>query len=174
MARDRDHLLDREGDQGCARERLNVQNPAPRGVNILLYGPPGTGKTRVLQGRLADHVRDSTRPEWLYSVGERVSLQRRQKGDEPVRGERLQELRLAQRLLAGHGGSLLLFDEMEDLLADPFPAWGLFGPHSRMAFRNTGSKVWLDRVPSAEERTVMKEATWHWSRSGRCRSGRSH
>ena len=67
-------------------------------------------------------------------------------GDEPVRGERLQELRLAQRLLAGHGGSLLLFDEMEDLLADPFPAWGLFGPHSRMAFRNTGSKVYMHRL----------------------------
>ena len=126
VARDRDHI-----------ERViegALQSGAP-GVNILLYGPPGTGKTefcKVLAERLAVS---------LYSVGESDD-----KGDEPVRGERLQELRLAQRLLAGHGGSLLLFDEMEDLLADPFPAWGLFGPHSRMAFRNTGSKVYMHRL----------------------------
>ena len=66
-----------------------------------------------------------------------------------MRGERLQEIRLAQRLLAGHGGSLLLFDEMEDLLADPFPAWGLFGPRSRMAQRNTGSNVYMHRLLKA-------------------------
>ena len=97
-------------------------------MNILLYGPPGTGKTefcKVLAERLGAP---------LYSVGESDDG-----GDEPVRGERLQELRLAQRLLAGNRGSLLLFDEMEDLLFDPFPAWGLFGPFSRMAQRNTGS-----------------------------------
>ena len=154
VARDRDHV---------EKVITGALESGAAGVNILLYGPPGTGKTefcKVLAGRL-----DVS----LYSVGEFD-----EKGDEPVRGERLQELRLGQRRLAGHGGSLLLFDEMEDLLSDPFPAWGLLGPRSRMAFRNTGSKVWLDRVPSAEERTVMKEATWHWSRSGRCRSGRSH
>ena len=129
MARDRDHI------ERVIRGAL--QSGAP-GVNILLYGPPGTGKTefcKVLAERL-----DAS----LYSVGESDD-----KGDEPVRGERLQELRLAQRLLAGHGGSLLLFDEMEDLLSDPFPAWGLFGPHSRMAFRNTGSKVYMHRLLEA-------------------------
>ena len=129
VARDRDHI------KRVIRGAL--QSGAP-GVNILLYGPPGTGKTefcKVLAERL-----DAS----LYSVGEFD-----EKGDEPVRGERLQELRLAQRLLAGHGGSLLLFDEMEDLLADPFPAWGLFGPRSRMAFRNTGSKVYMHRLLEA-------------------------
>ena len=107
-------------------------------MNILLYGPPGTGKTefcKVLAGRL-----DVS----LFSVGGFD-----EKGDEPVRGERLQELRLAQRLLAGHGGSLLLFDEMEDHLMDPFPAWRLFGPRSRMAFRNAGSKVYMHRLLEA-------------------------
>ena len=129
VTRDRDHI------ERVIRGAL--QSGAP-GVNILLHGPPGTGKTefcKVLAGRL---------DVLLYSVGEFD-----EKGDEPVRSERLQELRLAQRLLAGHGGSLLLFDEMEDLLSDPFPAWGLFGPHSRMAFRNTGSKVYMHRLLEA-------------------------
>ena len=80
----------------------------------------------------------------LYSVGESDG-----KGDEPVRGERLPEFRLAQRRLAGHRDSLLLFDEMEDLLSDPFPAWGLSGPRSRIAFRNTGSKVFMQRLLEA-------------------------
>ena len=129
VARDRDHV-----------ERVigGALVSGARGVNILLYGPPGTGKTefcKVLAARL-----DAS----LYSVGETDDT-----GDEPVRGERLQELRLAQRLLAGHGASLLLFDEMEDLLADPFPAWELFGPRSRMAQRNTGSKVFMHRLLEA-------------------------
>ena len=97
-----------------------------------------TGKTEFCKV-LAERLGAS-----LYGVGKFDD-----KGDEPMRGERLPELRLAQRLLAGHGGSLLLFDEMEDLLSDPFPAWGLFGPHSRMAFRNTGSKVFMHRLLEA-------------------------
>ena len=129
VARDRDHV-----------ERVvkgALRSGAP-GVNILLYGPPGTGKTEFCKV-LADRLAVS-----LYSVGESD-----EKGEEPMRGERLQELRLAQRLLAGHGGSLLLFDEMEDLLSDPFPAWGLFGPFSRSALRNTGSKVFMHRLLEA-------------------------
>ena len=129
VARDRDHV---------ERVIAGALENGARGVNILLYGPPGTGKTEFCKV-LAERLGTS-----LYSVGESDD-----KGDEPVRGERLQELRLAQRLLAGNGGSLLLFDEMEDLLSDPFPAWGLFGPHSRMAFRNTGSKVFMHRLLEA-------------------------
>ena len=129
VAHDRDHI---------ARVITGALESGAPGVNILLYGPPGTGKTEFCKA-LAERLAVS-----LYSVGESDD-----KGDEPVRGERLQELRLAQRLLAGHGGSLLLFDEMEDLLADPFPAWGLFGPFSRSAFRNTGSKVFMHRLLEA-------------------------
>ena len=126
VARDRDHI---------ERVIRGALRRGAAGVNILLFGPPGTDKTEFCKV-LAERLDVS-----LYSVGEFDD-----KGDEPVRGERLQELRLAQRLLAGHGGSLLLFDEMEDLLADPFPAWGRFGPHSRMAIRNTGSKVYMHRL----------------------------
>ena len=57
-------------------------------MNILLHGPPGTGKTEFCKV-LAERLDVS-----LYSVGESDDT-----GDEPVRGERLQELRLAQRQL---------------------------------------------------------------------------
>lgn len=79
-------------------------------MNVLLYGLPGTGKTQFCKA-LAEKLGVS-----LFSVGESD-----EDGDEPVRGERLQELRLAQRLLSRDRRSLLLFDEMEDLLSEPFP-----------------------------------------------------
>ena len=73
------------------------------GVSILLYGPPGTGKTSFA-ATLAARVGARLRP-----VGEAD-----EEGGEPNRHERLAGLRLAQRL-ATPGGTLLLFDEAEDL-----------------------------------------------------------
>ena len=102
-------------------------------MNVLLYGPPGTGKTefcKVLAQRLG---------VTLYSAGEAD-----EEGDEPTRDERLRELRLAQRLLAAERGSLILFDEMEDLLADPFAGLSLFGRSFGSGTR--GSKVYLHRL----------------------------
>ena len=102
------------------------------GVNILVYGHPGTGKTefcKTLSARLGVK---------LYSVGESD-----EHGGEPSRNERLQELRLTQRLLALGHGSILLFDEMEDLLADVgqiLKLFGLPGP------RGQGSKVFMHRL----------------------------
>ena len=126
IARDRDHV-----------ERLlagALDSGAP-GVNILLHGPPGTGKTefcKVLSDRLG---------VTLFSVGESDD-----DGDEPTRGEQLQELRLAQRLLARDRRSLLLFDEMEDLLSDPFRLFAFFGGSSRPRLRDGGSKVFMHRL----------------------------
>ena len=130
LGHDRDHV-----------ERLlggALETGAP-GVNVLLYGPPGTGKTefcKVLAGRLGVDI---------HSVGESD-----EDGAEPTRHERLQELRLAQRLIARGRCSLLLFDEMEDLLSDPYPGLGLFGgllsPGPR-GFRAAGeSKVFMNRL----------------------------
>ena len=107
-----------------------------QGVNVLLYGPPGTGKTQFC--RTLAHRLGVT----MYSVGEAD-----ERGREPSRGERLQELRLAQRVLGGCRNSILLFDEMEDLLADPssvFP-W-FFGPANRRRRRADGSRVFLHRL----------------------------
>ncbi len=74
------------------------------GTHVLLYGPPGTGKTEFCK-TLAAAVGVP-----LYAVGEVA-----EDGHEPGRSERLAELRLAQRLLAGGSPALLLFDEAEDL-----------------------------------------------------------
>ena len=124
VAEDRDHL------ESVLQGALASGEP---GVNILLYGPPGTGKTefgKVLARRLG---------VTLYGVGESD-----EEGDEPTRDERLRELRLAQRLLAGERRSLILFDEMEDLLADPFAGLSLFGRSFGSGTR--GSKVYLHRL----------------------------
>ena len=102
------------------------------GVNVLLHGPPGTGKTefcRTVAARLGVP---------LFSVGERDN-----RGGEPNRFERLSELSLAQCLLARGGDSLLLFDEMADLLPDP--GWTFFLSGGRRAARE-GSKLFMNRL----------------------------
>ena len=125
---DRDHL------ERLLRGALDSTGTA--GVNILLHGPPGTGKTelcKVLAERLG---------VTLYSVGESD-----ESGDEPSRHERLQELRLAQRLLAGERRSILLFDEMEDLLSDPAARWAPWGGFGFAEVRRGGqSRVFMNRL----------------------------
>ncbi|MFQ3623615.1 MAG: AAA family ATPase, partial [Acetobacteraceae bacterium] len=86
---------------GILAGALRTRRP---GTHILLYGPPGTGKTEFCK-TLAAAVGAP-----LFAVGEAAA-----DGHEPGRGERLAELRLAQRLLGGGSPALLLFDEAEDL-----------------------------------------------------------
>ena len=126
VAGDRDHV-----------ERLlkGALDNGAEGVNILLYGPPGTGKTEFCKA-LAERLGVT-----LYSVGEADG-----DGGEPSRRERMQELRLAQRLLAQDRRSLLLFDEMEDLLEDSGPEFDFLG--GRFARKNRGgpSRVFMHRL----------------------------
>ena len=127
VAGDRDHL-----------ERLltGALQCGQKGVNILIHGMPGTGKTefcKTLAARLGAP---------LYSVGESDDS-----GGEPSRHERMQELRLAQRLLAGDRRSLLLFDEMEDLLSGPQGMLAaLFGSSRSRGRSAEGSKVFMNRL----------------------------
>ena len=105
------------------------------GVNVLLYGPPGTGKTALCKA-LAERLGVT-----LYSVGESD-----EGGGEPSRGERLQELRLAQRLLAQSHRALLLFDEMEDLLAESSSDFAFFSRPFSARRHQGGSKVFMHRL----------------------------
>lgn len=97
LSRDRDFLLT------LLRSALDR---GETGINVLLYGPSGTGKTefcRVLAQALGVP---------LYAVGEGED------GDELVgKEQRLADLRLTQALVGPKRSALVLFDEMEDLLA---------------------------------------------------------
>ena len=112
------------------------------GVNVLIYGPPGTGKTqfcRTLAARLGAA---------LHSVGEADD-----EGREPDRNERLRELVLLQHIFGGSRNTILLFDEMEDLLADSIhmnrPRQMEWTAHRRGSL---GSKVFMNRM--LEQNTV--------------------
>ena len=127
VAADRDHI-----------ERLirGALKTGTKGVNILLYGPPGTGKTefcRTICKRLELN---------LIAVGES------DEGEEPTRNERLRELRLATRLLGESQNSLLLFDEMEDILSTGSDGGGWLSELSlgHKPRNSKGSKVFLHRL----------------------------
>ena len=77
----------------------------------------------------------------LYGVGESTG-----NGEEPSRHQRLQELRLSQRLLARERRSLVLFDEMEDLLSEPFAGLAFFGRPPGARLHDGGSKVFMHRL----------------------------
>lgn len=109
-----------QADQ-LARLLAGALDARARGVSILLVGPPGTGKTELCA------VLANRAGAVLHAIGESDD-----EGFEPGRGTRLAELRIAQRLLAGRDRSLVLFDEMEDLLALPRG--------------EPGAKVWLNRL----------------------------
>jgi len=99
------------------------------GINILIYGPPGTGKTEFCK-TLADKLQIN-----LYSLTERNKL-----GEEPNRNDRTSGYRLAQNILRQMGGSLLLFDEMDDIFAPDFML-SLFNIRA-----SSGSKVFMNRL----------------------------
>ena len=126
LARDRDHV------ERLAKGALDT---GATGVNILLHGPPGTGKTQFCKA-LAERLGAT-----LYTVGES-----NEHGGEPMRDDRLREVRVLQRLLARQPRSLLLFDEMEDLLSGPVPGFAFFGPSFASRFREGASKVFMHRL----------------------------
>ena len=97
LAQDRDHV------EGLLKGTLRT---GATGVNVLLYGPPGTGKTEFCK------VLASTLGATIYGIGESDDDKR-----EPSRRERLNELKLAQCLVGRDRKSILLFDEMDDLLS---------------------------------------------------------
>lgn len=73
------------------------------GINILVHGPPGSGKSQLVRSV----ARALGVP--LHEVPET-----KPRGKELDSSDRLNLLRTIQRLLAGAGPSLVLFDEIED------------------------------------------------------------
>ena len=110
-----------------------------KGVNILLHGPPGTGKTELCKALAAQMGTQ------LFAIGELD-----EDGDEPSRYDRLNALRLADRLASRRGKSLLLFDEMEDILQ-----------HGERMFdgrrwqRRSGSKVFFNRMLESNATPIL-------------------
>ncbi|TYO99673.1 SpoVK/Ycf46/Vps4 family AAA+-type ATPase [Geothermobacter ehrlichii] len=100
-----------------------------KGINVLLYGPVGTGKTEFSK-TLAAQLGFS-----LYALGEQD-----EQGEEPTRHERISSLQVMQNLLRFQQKSLLLFDEMDDLLENAGAATFIPGE------KNSGSKVFIHRL----------------------------
>ncbi len=97
------------------------------GVNILLHGGPGVGKTEFVR-MLAQRLDCA-----LYEVSTED-----EDGD-PIEGpRRLQALRVAQGFCARQR-SLLVFDEVEDVLPAPHPIFG-------SALRSAARKGWINRT----------------------------
>lgn len=126
LATDRDLIAGVLG--GAARQ-------GARGVNLLLHGPPGCGKTELCK-TVAAHLGLT-----LFAVGEAGP-----QGGELHRDARLESLRLMQCLAARRRGTVLLFDEMEDL--QPGYVGGYGGPQTR-------SKVFFNRLLEANTVPVL-------------------
>ncbi len=131
---DFDHVAaDRDQIEGILRQA--TARPT-KGIHILLYGSAGTGKTEFCK-TVAARVGVP-----LYSVGEADGAD-----DEPCRCERLGSYRVFQRLLGSRGRAILLFDEMEDLVAPGLPAY-----HGPFEGAEAGSRVFVHRL--LEDSTV--------------------
>lgn len=100
------------------------------GVNVLIYGPPGTGKTvlaRVLSDAIGAHLFE------VAPCGDRGKASANSSA-------RFESYALVQRFLREAPGTILLFDELEDVFPPP-TIWNLGdrGDH-------TGRKAWINRL----------------------------
>jgi len=113
----------------AARVLNGAVRQGSKGVNLLVYGPVGTGKTefcKAIASRLGY-------PIWAVAEADKD-------GTEPSRADRLSSFRILERLLSARGEAVVLFDEAEDVLAQPDTYFGV------RARGRTGSKVFINRL----------------------------
>lgn len=104
------------------------------GVNILIHGKPGVGKNQYVQA-LAEELQ-----VMLYEVSYS------DKDNNPIRGEdRLRAYALCQRFLSRTPGSMLLFDEVEDVFqgSQSFFSMLFMGDDERL---DGNGKAWVNRT----------------------------
>jgi len=121
IARDRDLVC--SVLSGAMKERA-------RGVNILIHGPTGTGKTEFCR-MIAKRLRYP-----LHSLGNNAMPQRFRES-----GDRCSQLQLALKI--AQSGTLLLFDEMEDILDAGEGLAQLLG-HGRMKMDKSKANATLE------------------------------
>lgn len=109
------------------------------GINILLHGAPGTGKTEFCK------MITAAAGGALFAVGEAD-----EEGEEPNRFERLEALRLAERLGSRRSFTVLLFDEMDDLLQG-----GASALIDGTWVRRAGSKLFLNRLLEGNRTPIL-------------------
>lgn len=88
---------------------LGAMDERKSGINILLVGPPGSGKTEISKVVAQAVEAKLFQVDFIDSEGNHLSMDAE---------ERLKSYNLGQRLLSKSKGSLLLFDEIEDVLED--------------------------------------------------------
>lgn len=111
----------------------NALHNKENGINILLYGPPGTGKTEFAK-LLAQHINST-----LYEVSAKDC-----DGESASGRERYLSLVMAQNYLTSKSNTLLLFDEVEDVLAGS-PSGDMPGQFGSSRIQSTFSKAWVNQ-----------------------------
>ena len=105
------HHPDLEVLIGYLQTALKTGEP---GNNVLIHGPPGTGKTELARS-LAHHLGAP-----LFEVSTED-----EDGNPVEEDQRFRSYLLCQRVVAKNPGSLILFDEIEDVFPSPSPfSWG--------------------------------------------------
>ncbi len=145
-----DHLA---GDRDLAARILRgALERGEKGINLLFYGPPGTGKTALAQ------VLSREVGARVIAVGEED-----EQGDEPSRSERLAALHAAGAVARHHKNTVVLFDDMDDLLDRSGSSMHLGGSRvfmHRVLENNLTPTIWTANCAGGFDQAVLRRMTF--------------